>query len=75
MNAETKPAEDVVGIVATLGQRAKAAAVALRNAGTKTKNRALVEAARLIRAEKAAILAANARDIEAAKATGLGSAL
>jgi glutamate-5-semialdehyde dehydrogenase len=75
MNAETKPAEDVVGIVATLGQRAKAAAVALRNAGTKTKNRALVEAARLIRAEKAAILAANARDIEAGKAAGLGSAL
>ena len=75
MNAETKPAEDVVGIVATLGQRAKAAAVALRNAGTETKNRALVEAARLIRSEKAAILAANARDIEAAKATGLGSAL
>jgi len=75
MNAETKPAEDVVAIVATLGQRAKAAAVALRNAGTEAKNRALAEAARLIRLEKAAILAANARDIEAAKASGLGSAL
>ena len=75
MNAETKAAEDVVAIVATLGQRAKAAAVVLRNAGTETKDRALAEAARLIRSEKAAILAANARDLEAAKATGLGSAL
>jgi glutamate-5-semialdehyde dehydrogenase len=75
MNAETKPAEDIVAIVAALGQRAKAAAVALRNAGTETKNRALVEAARLIRAEKDAILSANARDIEAGKAAGLGSAL
>jgi glutamate-5-semialdehyde dehydrogenase len=75
MNAETKPAEDAVAIVATLGQRAKAAAVALRNAGTEAKNHALVEAARLIRLEKAAILAANARDIEAASAAGLGSAL
>ena len=75
MNAETKAAENVVAIVATLGQRAKAAAVALRNAGTETKNRALVEAARLIRAEKDAILSANARDIEAGKAAGLGSAL
>ncbi len=38
---------------------------------TDAKNRALLDAARLIRAEKAAILAANARDIEAAKAAGM----
>jgi glutamate-5-semialdehyde dehydrogenase len=75
MNVQTKPAEDAVAIVAALGQRAKAAAVALRNATTEAKNRALVEAARLIRAEKATILAANARDIEAAKAAGMSSAL
>jgi len=75
MNVQTKPAEDAVAIVAALGQHAKAAAVALRNATTEAKNRALVEAARLIRAEKATILAANARDIEAAKATGMSSAL
>ncbi|HTE37458.1 MAG TPA: glutamate-5-semialdehyde dehydrogenase [Reyranella sp.] len=55
--------------------RAKAAAVALRNAGTAAKNKALTEGARLIRAEKAAILAANARDIEAAKAAGMSTAL
>jgi glutamate-5-semialdehyde dehydrogenase len=75
MNVQTKSAEDAVAIVAALGQHAKAAAVALRNATTEAKNRALVEAARLIRAEKATILAANARDIEAAKATGMSSAL
>ena len=49
MNVETKPAESAVAIVADLGRRAKAAAVALRNAGTEAKNRALAEAARLIR--------------------------
>ena len=75
MNVQTKPAEDAVAIVAALGQRAKAAAVALRNASTEAKNRALIEGARLIRTEKAAILAANARDIEAAKAAGMSSAL
>jgi glutamate-5-semialdehyde dehydrogenase len=75
MNVQTKPAEDAATIVAALGQRAKAAAVALRNAGTESKNKALTDAARLIRAEKAVILAANARDIEAAKAAGMSAAL
>ncbi len=75
MNVETKPAESAVAIVADLGRRAKAAAVALRNAGTEAKNRALAEAARLIRLEKAAILAANARDIATAQAAGLSAAL
>jgi glutamate-5-semialdehyde dehydrogenase len=75
MNVQTKPTEDAVAIVAELGRRAKGAAVALRNAGTAPKNRALVEAARLIRGDKAAILAANARDIAAAQAAGMTSAL
>ncbi|MGQ0581109.1 MAG: glutamate-5-semialdehyde dehydrogenase [Reyranella sp.] len=75
MNAQTKPAEDAVAIVADLGRRAKGAAVALRNADTDAKNRALVEAARLIRADKTAILAANAKDIAAAQAAGMTSAL
>jgi glutamate-5-semialdehyde dehydrogenase len=75
MNVQTKPAEDAAAIVAALGQRAKAAAVGLRNAGTEAKNKALLEGARLIRADKAAILVANARDIEAAKAAGMSSAL
>lgn len=75
MNVQTKPSEDAVAIVADLGRRARAAAAALRNAGTEAKNRALAEAARLIRQEKAAILAANARDIAAAQAAGMSAAL
>jgi glutamate-5-semialdehyde dehydrogenase len=75
MNVQTKTPEDAAAVTAVLGQRAKAAAAALRNATTEAKNRALVEGARLIRAEKAAILSANARDIEAAKAAGMASAL
>ena len=67
--ARSQP-EDAAAIVAALGQRAKAAAVALRNAGTAAKNKALTEGARLIRTDKAAILAANARDLSAAKAPG-----
>ena len=61
MNVQTKPLEDAAAIVAELGRRAKSAAAALRNASTGAKNRALAEAARLIRAESAAILAANAK--------------
>jgi glutamate-5-semialdehyde dehydrogenase len=75
MNALTKPAEDAAAIVAELGRRARDAAVTLRNASTEAKNRALSDAARLIRAEKLAILAANAKDIEAAKAAGMTAAL
>jgi len=61
--------------MAALGQRAKAAAVALRNASTGAKNAALVEAARLLRTEAPAILAANAHDIDAAQAAGMSAAL
>jgi glutamate-5-semialdehyde dehydrogenase len=75
MNVQTKPSQDAAAIVAAIGAHAKSAAVSLRNAGTDAKNKALTEAARLIRAEKAAILAANARDIDAAKAAGMSSAL
>ncbi len=75
MNVQTKPAEDAASIVAELGRRAKTAAAALRTAPTDAKNKALADAARLIRGEKAVILAANARDIDAAKAAGMSSAL
>jgi glutamate-5-semialdehyde dehydrogenase len=74
MNVQTKP-EDAARIVAELGHHAKAAARTLRNATTAAKNKALTDGARLIRGEKAAILAANGRDIEAAKAAGMSSAL
>jgi glutamate-5-semialdehyde dehydrogenase len=75
MNVQTKPVEDVAAIVADLGQRAKRAAVALRNATTEAKNRALGEAARLIRAERATILSANALDIATAKTAGMNEAM
>lgn len=75
MNVQTKPAEDAASVVAELGRRAKLAAAGLRNAPTAAKNKALTEAARLIRAEKAAILAANAKDIAAAQAAGMTTAL
>lgn len=75
MNVQTKPTEDAAVLVAELGRRAKLAAAALRTAPTGAKNKALGDAAQLIRSRKAEILAANARDIAAAQAAGMSSAL
>ncbi|MGE5150736.1 MAG: glutamate-5-semialdehyde dehydrogenase [Rhodospirillaceae bacterium] len=79
MNVQSKrPSDhgsDAVAIVAELGRRAKAAAVALRTAGTEAKNKALIDGAHLIRSHKKTILAANARDLEAAKDAGMSAAL
>ena len=75
MNAETLPAEDTAALIAAMGARARAAAAALRTASTTAKNRALADAARLIRHDAAAILAANAKDIAAAQAAGMTAAL
>lgn len=75
MNVQARPAEDAAGIVDELGRRAKAAAAALRNTSSDAKNRALLEAARLIRSNKAEILDANARDMDAARNAGMTSAL
>lgn len=75
MNVQSKPAEDVAALVAELGRHAREAAIVLRNASTEAKNRALGESARLIRREKAAILAANAKDIDAARLAGMSAAL
>jgi glutamate-5-semialdehyde dehydrogenase len=54
-----------------VGQAAREAARPLREADDATKTKALKEAARAIRARKAEILAANARDLEAAKANNM----
>ncbi len=67
--------DTVTDIVAAMGTRARAAAAALRTASTAAKNAALAEAARLIRAEQAAILAANEQDMAAARAAGMTEAL
>ena len=58
-----------------LGQGARAAAATLAVAGTETKNRALAAGAAAIRAGAAAILAANARDMEEARGRDLPAAL
>jgi glutamate-5-semialdehyde dehydrogenase len=78
MNVQSRPVQadtDVASIVAGLGRHAKEAAAALRTAPTDAKNRALREAARLIRAERSAIIAANGRDMAAARDGGLSDAL
>ena len=51
-----------------LGQAARAAAAALAHASTEAKNAALRGAAKRLRASKAALLAANAEDLKAARA-------
>ena len=77
MNVQIKPPveNDVTQIVAALGARARIAAATLRTAPTAAKNHALTEAAHLIRAEAAAILDANARDLAAGRAAGMTEAL
>ncbi len=58
-----------------IGAAARGAARAMREADDVTKTKALREAARAIRARKAEILAANARDLEAAKANNMSAPL
>jgi glutamate-5-semialdehyde dehydrogenase len=58
-----------------LGRQAKGAALALRTVDTTAKNRALCALADAIDANQAAILAANAADMDDGRAAGLTSAL
>lgn len=58
-----------------LGQRAKAAARALAILDTEQKNRGLRTIARVLRDDQEAILAANAQDVEQARAAGLSPSL
>ena len=58
-----------------LGQQARDASRAIARADTRTKNAALMALAAAIRRESAALLAANADDVAAAKSAGLESAL
>jgi len=57
-----------------IGAKAKRAARALADASPETKARALLAAARILRERSAEILAANARDLEAARAKGVAPA-
>jgi glutamate-5-semialdehyde dehydrogenase len=59
----------------TLGAAARSAARAIARAETRQKNQALLAMAAAIRRESAALLAANARDLAAARVAGLDAAL
>ena len=68
-------APGVAGLMLDLGVRARRAARAVALAPTEIKNKALTEAAAAIRARSEEILAANAQDMNAAKAAGANGAL
>jgi glutamate-5-semialdehyde dehydrogenase len=59
----------------TIGRAAVEAAEVLALAGTDRKNAALASVAKSLRARAGQILAANARDVDVAKAAGLGGAM
>ncbi len=67
--------ESLDATMRAMGDAARIAAADLRIASTDRKNKALTAAAQAIRAQKAEILSANARDMEAAAARGLSSAM
>jgi len=65
----------LAGEMMAIGAAAREAARAVREADDATKTKALMQAARSIRARKAEILAANARDLEAAKANNMPASM
>ncbi|MGE0669028.1 MAG: glutamate-5-semialdehyde dehydrogenase [Sphingomonadales bacterium] len=70
-----KAGNDIESTMQALGAAAKDAARMLATVPTEKKNTALLEAARAVRARRAEILAANAKDLAAAKERGLSGAL
>jgi glutamate-5-semialdehyde dehydrogenase len=68
------PGLDLPAYMREVGERARAASRALARAGTGAKDGALLAMARAIRRDEATLLAANARDITAAKASGSDAA-
>ena len=80
MNAAIDPTSnkgtgDLATLMTRLGQEAAAAASVLAQASTATKNLALTKIAASLRAGRAELLAANARDMDAARAKGLSGAM
>ncbi len=73
--AEQTPASDIAKVMDGLGREAVTAAAALALASTETKNLALAKIAATIRASVPELLAANARDLEAARAKGTSGAM
>ncbi len=68
-------ASEIGVLMERMGAAARAAAVVLANVAAEQKNRALAAAAGAIRARRSDILAANAADLEAARAKQLTAAL
>ncbi len=66
---------DIKEYMQTVGRQARAASRRLAGATTAEKNAALLQIAAAIRREKAALLAANAEDVAAARANGLEAAM
>ena len=66
---------EIAAIMTRLGQQAAAASSVLALASTGVKNHALTKIAGGLRARRAELLAANARDMEAARAKGLSAAM
>lgn len=75
VKADFGHADDPRALIAGLGEAARTASSILATASTDAKNRALQEGAAAIRDSAAAILQANARDIEGAQAAGLAEPL
>ena len=71
----SETAADVRSAVITTVTRAKEAARALSRASTDQKNAALAAMAQQLRAQQAAILEANAKDVKTAQSQGLSAAL
>jgi glutamate-5-semialdehyde dehydrogenase len=65
--------EDLAGLMAAMGRRARAAAQVLRLATAETRTQALLAMAEALAAAQAEVLAANARDVEAARTGGLAA--
>ena len=68
------PGLDLPAYMREVGERARTASRALARAGTSAKDGALLAMARAIRRDEAKLLAANARDITAAKTSGSDAA-
>ncbi|HSR72168.1 MAG TPA: glutamate-5-semialdehyde dehydrogenase [Kiloniellales bacterium] len=71
----TAPQGDLAAEMSRLGREARAAAARLARADGNAKNQALEAGAEVLRLREAEILAANERDMEAARAKGLSGAL
>jgi glutamate-5-semialdehyde dehydrogenase len=74
MNAPALAPIDLARMIDEIGQRARAAAAAMARAPTAAKNEALRHVAAAIRADRQALQAANAIDVERARANGLDAA-